>query len=89
MPYDPSELPGEVLALRCYVAALIQVLPSSTRLLLAEAFETRADLVIDQLDESGKAGFVRTATSLAVRRPSHWGEVRGTPRQACIPPPER
>ncbi len=67
MPYDPSELPGEVLALRCYVAALIQVLPSSTRLLVAEAFETRADLVVDQLDESGKAGFARTATSLAVK----------------------
>ncbi len=69
MPYDPSELPGEVLALRCYVAALIQVLPSSTRLLVAEAFESRADLVRDQLCEAGAAGFDRAATSLAVRRP--------------------
>jgi hypothetical protein len=68
MPTDLSELRGELLALRCYVAALIQVLPLSSQLRLPAAFENRADLIRDQLDESGQAGFARAATSLAVRR---------------------
>jgi hypothetical protein len=69
MPTDLSELRGEVLALRCYVAALIQVLPLSSQLRLPAAFEHRADLVRDQLDEAGAAGFDRAATSLAGHRP--------------------
>lgn len=63
-----SEIQGELLALRCYVAALFQVLPLSSQRLLPAAFERCADLVCDQLDESGAAGFDRAATALAVRR---------------------
>lgn len=71
MPTDLSELRGEVLALRCYVAALIQVLPLSSQLRLPAAFESRAEVIRDQLDESGAAGFDRAAIALAVRRPDH------------------
>lgn len=70
MPTDLSEIRGELLALRCYVAALIQVAPLSCQLRIPAAFESRADLVRDQLDKSGAAGFDRAAIALAVRRPA-------------------
>lgn len=69
MPTDLSEIRGELLALRCYVAALIQVVPLSCQLRIPAAFESRAELVRDQLDKSGAAGFDRAAIALAVRRP--------------------
>lgn len=62
---DLTELQGEVLALRCYVAALMQALPLPSRLRIAPAFESRAALVRDQLDEAGSTGFARVAISLA------------------------
>lgn len=82
MPTDLPELRGELLALRCYVAALIQVLPSGARLRLPAAFENRADLVRDQLGEAGAAGFERAAISLAVRRPSSSMEMKDTAHHA-------
>lgn len=75
MPTDLSELRGELLALRCYVAALIQVLPLSSQLRLPAAFESRAEVIRDQLDTAGAAGFDRAAIALAVRRPCHLGEA--------------
>lgn len=74
MPTDLPEIRGELLALRCYVAALIQVLPLAAQLRVPAAFENRADLVRDQLDTASADGFDRAATALAVRRPlAFWG----------------
>ena len=67
---DIFEIQGELLALRCYLAALIQVLPLSSQLRLPTEFERRADLVRDQLSAEGAAAFDRAAISLAAKRPS-------------------
>ncbi|WP_147411159.1 hypothetical protein [Pseudomonas cavernicola] len=67
MQTDLSELEGEVLALRCFLAAVSTVLPLSSQLRLPAAFERHADLVRDRLGEAGVAGFERVAISLAAR----------------------
>ena len=79
MPTDLSELRGELLALRCLVAALVQALPLGVQLRIPAAFEKRLEQVRGQLDESGAAGFDRAAQELAAKRPAPM-ESRGKVR---------
>lgn len=62
-----SEVQGELLALRCYVAAISAVLPTSFQLRIAPAFDRHAELVRDQLGTDASARFEHTATAL-IRR---------------------
>lgn len=62
-----SELKGELLALRCYLAALLQVLPARSHPGVAHAVKRNAALLRDQLDTAGTDAFERTLTSLAAR----------------------
>lgn len=63
-----SEIRGELLALRCYAAALAQVLPIGSLAGLAAAFEHFADLVRDDIGDAASAGFDRVAIALGARR---------------------
>ncbi len=60
-----QHLQGELLALRCYVAALIQVLPEPYQHRLPAAFGSRAELVRGQLCAAGDAAFEQMAIALA------------------------
>lgn len=62
-----SELKGELLALRCYLAALLQVLPAQSHPAMAPAVQRNAALLRDHLDTAGTETFERTLTSLAAR----------------------
>lgn len=57
MSADLSELQGEVLALRCFVAALISTAPLGQQLRIWPAFNHYSELVQERLDEAGKAAF--------------------------------
>jgi hypothetical protein len=60
------EIHGELLALRCYVAAIAAVLPASVQARIAPAFVHHADLVHDQLGHDAANRFERVATALAM-----------------------
>ena len=62
-----SELKGELLALRCYLAALLQVLPARSHPGVALAVQRNAALLRDHLDPAGTEALERTLTSLAAR----------------------
>ena len=70
MSADLSELQGEVLALRCFVAALISTAPLGQQLRIWPAFNHYSELVQDRLDEAGKAAFNHAVVRLAARRQS-------------------
>ncbi|AMO78040.1 hypothetical protein [Pseudomonas citronellolis] len=65
---DLSELQGEVLALRCALAALLHSLPLTYQSKVWPAFNHYSELVQDRLDEAGKAAFNHAVTRLAARR---------------------
>jgi len=69
MPTDLSELQGEVLALRCLLAALLTALPMGIQLRSWPAFDHHAALLRDQLGDPALAGFDRATTSLKARQP--------------------
>ena len=54
---DLSELQGEVLALRCFVAALISTAPLGQQMRVWPVFNHYSELVQDRLDDAGKAAF--------------------------------
>lgn len=62
-----SELKGELLALRCYIGALLQVLPAQHHRALAPAVQRNAALLRGHLDSAATEAFERTLTSLAAR----------------------
>lgn len=62
-----SELKGELLALRCYLAAMLQALPARSHPAVAPAVQRNAALFRDLLDPAGTEAFERTLTSLAAR----------------------
>lgn len=70
METNLSVLQGEVLALRCHLAALLDVLPRAVVVPFSGALEHRSSLVRDQLCETGKAAFDREVVSLSVTRES-------------------
>lgn len=65
-----ESLQGELLALRCYVAAITQVLPPLYQTHLPAAFVSRAELVRGQLCADGDAAFERVAIALSATSPS-------------------
>lgn len=67
---DLSELQGEVLALRCFVAALISTASLNQQLKIWPAFNHYSELVQDRLDDAGKAAFNHAVVRLQVRRPA-------------------
>lgn len=67
---DLSELEGEVLALNCALAALLQTLPLTYQIPMWKRFEHLSGLVHDRMDDSGKAGFAHAVVRLQVRRPA-------------------
>ena len=65
---DLQELQGELLALRCHVAALIEVLPLNSALRYRTKLERRSLVIRECLSESGQAGFDRELIALSVTR---------------------
>lgn len=70
MAADLSELRGEVLALTCALAALLNVAPLASQASMWRRFEHLSGLVHDRMDDSGKAGFAHAVVRLQVRRPA-------------------
>lgn len=68
MPNDLSELQGEVLALRCHIAALIEVLPFAAKSAFERRLESCAALLRPCQKNAGQAGFDRVMVSLGARR---------------------
>lgn len=66
METNLSELQGQVLALRCHLSALLEVLPRAVVVPFTGALEHRSSLIRDQLGESAKAAFDREQISLSV-----------------------
>ena len=65
---DHSVVEGELLAFRCHLAALLDVLPQAFAVPYRAALEHRASLVRHLLDETGQAAFDRERIALAVMR---------------------
>lgn len=63
---DLQELQGELLALRCHIAALIEVLPLNSALRYRAKLEQRSGVIRSGLSESGQAGFDREQVALSV-----------------------
>jgi len=63
-----SELRGELLAFRAFLAALLEVQPLSTQLRLAAKLETRVLLLRPCQPTDQQAGFDRALKSLGIRR---------------------
>lgn len=63
-----SEIQGELLALRCYVAAIAAVLPAACQCCIAPAFDRHAELVRYQLGPDADARLERTATAMLMRQ---------------------
>lgn len=70
MSADLSELQGEVLALTCALAALLNVAPIASQASVWRRFDELADLLLENLGEAGKAGFSCATVRIRVRRPS-------------------
>lgn len=68
METNLSALQGEVLALRCHLAALLDVLPRAVVVPFQSALEHRSSLVRDQLCDTAKTAFDREVISLSVTR---------------------
>lgn len=68
MPTDLQTLQGEVIALRCCLAALLSSLTQDTQRQVCSTFEHLADLMRDQLPPEGAAALDRAATSLTAFR---------------------
>ncbi|SEQ90557.1 hypothetical protein SAMN04244573_02493 [Azotobacter beijerinckii] len=64
MPTDLQTLQGEVIALRCCLAALLSSLPPDIQRQTWPAFERLTELMRDQLSPAGAAALDRAATSL-------------------------
>lgn len=75
MQTDLYELQGEVIALRCFLAALITSLPLGVQLRAWPAFDHHIDLVRNGLSGSHAVGFDRAAISLAARRQTSSGAL--------------
>lgn len=65
---DLSELQGEVLALTCAVAALMNTAPIASQASVWRRFDELADLLLANLGEAGKAGFSCATVRIRVRR---------------------
>ena len=70
MSADLSELQGEVLALTCAVAALMNTAPIASQASMWRRFEELEHLLLANLGEAGKAGFSCATVRIRVRRPS-------------------
>ena len=70
MSADLSELRGEVLALTCALAALLNVAPLASQASVWRRFDELADLLLANLGEAGKAGFACAVVRMRVKRPS-------------------
>lgn len=65
---DLSELEGEVLALRCVLAALLHSLPLTYHSKIWPTFRRYSELVEPHLSDPGKAAFNHAVIRLSVRR---------------------
>lgn len=68
MPTDLQTLQGEVIALRCCLAALLSSLPQDIQRQAWPAFERLTELMRDQLPPAGAAALDRAVTSLMAFR---------------------
>lgn len=71
MSADLSELQGEVLALTCAVAALMNTAPIASQASMWRRFEELSGLVFDRLDASGKEAFNQTVVRMSAKRSRH------------------
>lgn len=76
---DLSELQGEVLALRCFVAALISTASLSQQLRVWPAFNHYSELVQGRLDEAARAAFKEAVVRIPVRRLHNDQQPAATP----------
>lgn len=67
---DLSELQGEVLALTCAIAALMNTAPIASQASVWRRFDELADLLLVNLGEAGRAGFSCATVRIRVRRPA-------------------
>ncbi|SEJ47200.1 hypothetical protein SAMN04244572_04131 [Azotobacter beijerinckii] len=68
MPTDLQTLQGEIVALRCSLAALLSSLPQDIQQQTWPTFERLTELMRDQLPPAGAAAFDRAVTSLTAFR---------------------
>ena len=77
MAADLSELRGEVLALTCALAALLNVAPIASQASMWRRFEELEHLLLGNLDDAGKAGFACAVVRMRVRRHNASQRVEG------------
>lgn len=77
MSADLSELQGEVLALTCAVAALMNTAPIASQASMWRRFEELEHLLLGNLDDAGKAGFACAVVRMRVRRHNASQRVEG------------
>ncbi|WP_172970618.1 hypothetical protein [Pseudomonas marincola] len=81
-PTTVETLQGELLALRCHIAALIELMPLSAQLHLPARLERNIELLRPCQRTDAQDGFDRAVSSLAVKRLSV--QVRATENQGAI-----
>lgn len=67
---DLSELRGELLALRCHVSALVEVLPLSAQLRFSGKLSTSTLLLRPSQSGYEQSAFDRAAKMLSAKRPT-------------------
>ncbi len=67
-PTTVEKLQGELLALRCHIAALIELMPLSAQLHLPARLERNIELLRPCQRTDAQDGFDRAVNSLAVKR---------------------
>lgn len=78
---DLQELQGEVLAFRCFLAALVSVLPLGVQIRVMPTFEIQASLLRRSLTAESLVGFDRAAGAVRVKQPPclGWQKREATP----------
>lgn len=78
---DLQELQGEVLAFRCFLAALVSVLPLGVQLRAMPTFEIEASLLRRSLTAESLSAFDRAAGVVRARRQTclGWQRREATP----------
>lgn len=65
---DLSELQGEVLAFRCFLAALVSALPLSVQMRVMPAFEVQASQLRRTMSTEHRIGFDRASGAVRAKR---------------------
>jgi hypothetical protein len=72
-----ESLQGELFALRCHIAALVEVLPLSSQLRFGGRLDKNCLLLRPNQPDCAQDGFDRAVISLAAKRPASWVKPQG------------